>query len=99
MYYFHHRYGNQLGDKILRFEQGHMSEINVRYITKLIRHIHHTFDEGAILVFLPGWDTISAIEFNLTSATMENGHRDNPDYEDDMIVFCLHSQVDMSKPG
>ena len=90
------RYGIGKGDKIFRFEN--QEEINVPFITNLIRDIHREFDKkGAILVFLPGWDTISAIEFNLTSVTMEYGNKDNPNYEDDMSVFCLHSQVDMSK--
>ena len=52
--------------------------------------------KGAILVFLPGWDTISAIEFHLTSEVLNNCN-DNPNYEEDLSVFCLHSQVEMNK--
>ena len=93
------RYGSITGDRIFRFE--FQDEINVSFITKLVRDIHRDYDEGmlvkgAILVFLPGWDTISAIDYNLTSETL-NDYRDNPNYEDDLTVFCLHSQVDMSK--
>ena len=46
-------------EQLETFEQ--QEEINVTFITKLIRHIHKAYPKGAILVFLPGWDTISAI--------------------------------------
>ena len=70
----------------------------IPFITKLIRDIHRDYDkEGAILVFLPGWGAISAIESHLTLETIGIDNRDNPNYEDDMIVYTLHSQVDMDK--
>ena len=99
MFFLCCRYGSITGDRIFRFE--FQEEINVSFITKLVRDIHRDYDKGmkvkgAILVFLPGWDTISAIDYNLTSETL-NDYRDNPNYEEDLTVFCLHSQVDMNK--
>lgn len=36
-------------------------DINLDLIVALIRHICMTKDDGAILVFLPGWDKISSL--------------------------------------
>ena len=61
------RYGYLQGDKIYDFEWKGGIDINVEFTIKLIKKIHHdgTIDgpqnKGAILVFLPGWATISAI--------------------------------------
>ena len=97
---YFNRYGNGTGDKIFRFENH--DEINVLFITKLIREIHHGYDKGskkrgAILVFLPGWDTISEIMNSLTSEKIGYNSRDNPNYEEDITVFCLHSGVEMDE--
>ena len=62
----------------------------------MIKHIHHVYAKGSILVFLPGWDAISTIEFNLTSEQL-NTFQDNPNFGEDLDVFCLHSQVNISK--
>ena len=35
------------------------NEINLQLIFSLVKHICHTMGDGAILIFLPGWDTIS----------------------------------------
>ena len=90
------RYGNR-GQKMYQFENG--DSVNVQFIVKLIQKIHRDFSHdksGAILVFLPGWDDISNIEYSLTTEVFEDG-KDNADYLDDVQVFTLHSQVDMSK--
>ena len=34
-------------------------EINLELTLALVRYICHSMGEGAILIFLPGWDTIS----------------------------------------
>ena len=35
------------------------NEINLQLIFSLVKHICRTMGDGAILIFLPGWDTIS----------------------------------------
>ena len=35
------------------------NEINLQIIFSLVKHICRTMGDGAILIFLPGWDTIS----------------------------------------
>ena len=35
------------------------NEINLQLILFLVKYICHSMDDGAILIFLPGWDTIS----------------------------------------
>lgn len=41
-------------------------EISLDLIVELIKHIHCNQGEGAILVFLPGWDKISTLHKMLT---------------------------------
>ena len=61
------RYGAVQGGKIYDFECKDGSDINVEFTIRLIKKIHYDGtidgpqDKGAILVFLPGWATISAI--------------------------------------
>jgi ATP-dependent RNA helicase DHX36 len=42
-------------------------DINIELIATLIHHIHHKQNEGAILVFLPGWSDISELNKLLTN--------------------------------
>ena len=86
-----------IGDKIFQFEN--QEEVNVDFVTKLIKKIHDDNKRNknqSILVFLPGWDDISNIEAKLTNEMLTRD-RENPDYLDDVTVFTLHSQVDMNK--
>lgn len=38
-----------------------LSQVDLQLMLLLLRHICHRMEEGAILVFLPGWDTISKL--------------------------------------
>ena len=49
-------------------------------VAKLIRHIHKTKKEGAILCFLPGWEDIIKVEKLMSPSS-------------DMSVLCLHSRL------
>ena len=40
-------------------KQVDLDQIDLQLMLILLRHICHSMEEGAILVFLPGWDTIS----------------------------------------
>lgn len=87
------RYGMAVADMITSFESS--ETLNLNSIAKLVRKIHqeHDIDSGAILVFIPGWDEISQLEFMLSSEKLTTD-RDNPDWlGEDAIVYTLHSQV------
>ncbi|XP_060518412.1 ATP-dependent RNA helicase DHX30-like [Cylas formicarius] len=49
-------------------------------IAKVVHHIHQTKKEGAILVFLPGWEDITKVQALLPR-------------RNDMAVYCLHSKL------
>ncbi|XP_067245956.1 ATP-dependent DNA/RNA helicase DHX36 [Chanodichthys erythropterus] len=58
-------------------------KINLELIVGLIRHIVMKEDEGAILVFLPGWDNISTLNDLLVADQMFKSER--------FIIIPLHS--------
>ncbi|XP_051580749.1 ATP-dependent DNA/RNA helicase DHX36-like isoform X1 [Myxocyprinus asiaticus] len=58
-------------------------KINLDLIVALIRHIVMNDDDGAILVFLPGWDNISSLNDLLTADQMFKSDR--------FIIIPLHS--------
>ncbi|XP_067275989.1 ATP-dependent DNA/RNA helicase DHX36 [Pseudorasbora parva] len=58
-------------------------KINLELIVGLIRHIVMKEDDGAILVFLPGWDNISTLNDLLMADQMFNSDR--------FIIIPLHS--------
>ena len=59
-------------------------EINHELIATLVHHIHVNEDDGAILVFLPGWDDISKVH-KLLMEDKKYGLRGN------FKIFPLHS--------
>ncbi|KAL6479481.1 hypothetical protein MHYP_G00129140 [Metynnis hypsauchen] len=58
-------------------------KINLELIAALIRHIVMSEDDGAILVFLPGWDNISSLNDLLMADQMFKS--------DKFIIIPLHS--------
>ncbi|XP_056420970.1 ATP-dependent DNA/RNA helicase DHX36 [Hyla sarda] len=58
-------------------------KVNLELIVELIRHIVLKREDGAILVFLPGWDTISTLNDLLMSQVMFQSDR--------FIIIPLHS--------
>ncbi|XP_038671699.1 ATP-dependent DNA/RNA helicase DHX36 [Scyliorhinus canicula] len=58
-------------------------KIDLHLIVALIRHIVLNGEEGAILVFLPGWDNISTLNDLLTAQTMFKSDR--------FVIIPLHS--------
>ena len=61
------------------------SVIDLQLVVTLLRHICRQ-DEGAVLVFLPGWDTISKLHDMLKSDVM---FRSSSQY----IIIPLHSMM------
>ncbi|XP_063227826.1 ATP-dependent DNA/RNA helicase DHX36-like [Bacillus rossius redtenbacheri] len=60
-------------------------ELSINLIESLIRHICNNEGEGAILVFLPGWNEISNLEGLLTE---EKGYT-----SDEYLIIPLHSML------
>ncbi|XP_068136975.1 ATP-dependent DNA/RNA helicase DHX36 [Hyperolius riggenbachi] len=58
-------------------------KVNLELIVELIRHIVLKGEDGAILVFLPGWDTISTLHDLLMAQVMFKSDR--------FIIIPLHS--------
>ena len=61
-------------------------DIDLQLVLALVRHICSSLGEGAILIFLPGWDTISKLHDMLTSDVM---FRSSSQY----IIIPLHSMM------
>ncbi|XP_059187747.1 ATP-dependent DNA/RNA helicase DHX36 [Centropristis striata] len=61
----------------------HDEKIDLELILALIRHIVLKDEEGAILVFLPGWDNISSLNDLLTAQQMFRSDR--------FVIIPLHS--------
>ncbi|CAB3376910.1 Hypothetical predicted protein [Cloeon dipterum] len=60
-------------------------EMNMELITALIRYICQSQPEGAILVFLPGWDQISKLHKMVTESSFFS--------KSNFLVLPLHSQM------
>lgn len=89
------KYGGIEGQRIFDFENA--EDLDIDFITERIHSIHKNKGPGAILVFLPGWDYISTIHYNLTEEYHDHNYKDNKYYLDDVETHCLHSQIDMTK--
>ena len=60
-------------------------EINLDIVLALIRYICTSLGDGAILVFLPGWDTISKLNDMLKSNPVFRSSR--------YLIIPLHSMM------
>ncbi|XP_067002715.2 ATP-dependent DNA/RNA helicase DHX36 isoform X2 [Anabrus simplex] len=60
-------------------------ELNLELMLALINHICQTKEDGAILVFLPGWDKISNLNKLMTESGQFPAHR--------FIIIPLHSMM------
>ena len=63
-------------------------DINIKLIATLIHHINERQKEGAILVFLPGWNDISELNKMLTKDSQYQ-FKDN----DSVEIYPLHSMM------
>ncbi len=52
-------------------------KINHKLIATLVQHIHRREDEGAVLVFVPGWEDISKVNNFLTGKNKRNQSNSN----------------------
>ena len=60
-------------------------DIDLKLVMTLIRHICCNHSDGAILVFLPGWDTISKLHDMLMASPVFRGR--------DYLIIPLHSMM------
>lgn len=63
--------------------------INLELILELIKYIDQTQGEGAILVFLPGWDKISTLNKLLREARMSDRSESHLIYSRDLYLTVL----------
>ncbi|XP_062860390.1 ATP-dependent DNA/RNA helicase DHX36 [Trichomycterus rosablanca] len=75
------RYSDSTADALEMMDED--DKINLELIRDLIRHIVLNKDDGAILVFLPGWDNISTLNELLTADHMFKS--------DKFVIIPLHS--------
>lgn len=61
-----------------------LEKIDLQLIVSLLRHISTTMANGAVLVFLPGWDTISKLHDMLKDDVMFNNSQR-------FVIIPLHS--------
>ena len=61
-----------------------LEKINLHLTVCLLRHICTTMSDGAVLVFLPGWDTISKLHDMLKADMLFNNTKR-------FIIIPLHS--------
>ena len=88
-------YGKSIGHQAYYVE--HSSPMPYSFIAKVIKHVHDNQDEGAILVFLPGWEEISEVHYLLANREL-NEAQENPLFlGEDAEIHLLHSQTPLEE--
>uniref|UniRef100_A0A8C5T3P8 ATP-dependent DNA/RNA helicase DHX36 n=1 Tax=Malurus cyaneus samueli TaxID=2593467 RepID=A0A8C5T3P8_9PASS len=81
--YLRHLQGRYSDNTISALEMMDDDKVDLDLVAALIRHIVLKEEDGAILVFLPGWDNISTLHELLMSQTMFKSDR--------FLIIPLHS--------
>ena len=88
-------YGPLIGHQLYHVENS--SPMAFTFIAKVIKHVHDNQDEGAILVFLPGWEEISEVHYRLAYREL-NEAQENPLFlGEDAEIHLLHSQTPLEE--
>ena len=91
------KFGPEKADLVLKFEE--VDDIDVDLVARVTKYLHlnKPIENGAILVFLPGWSSIEQIWELLSEERSENGTLNQHYIGYNTQIMTLHSQMPMDQ--